>query len=311
MVPLFQVAPQSLQNFANLAAPDERPAIISRIPRYTAPHSRWPTWMQPVTMAMRAPPRDPRGTEVTLQPAPRMAIPVEPFRIPQAEPLPVPHVEQQSVSHAPSQAEPPQGPPIPPMPPHVAAALRDEAPGTHHHHYYYQAPPSEGPSARDALAQESKLDTRRPELFNGRERCKWKPFVTECLMTFFTKPVTFQGDHEKVTFAASYLTETTQSHYTSLLQYNPDHPALHSWEGFIREFGGMFGVVNTQIKVDQTLRRLQMTDLHHFSNHIIRFKASAFESNWNSAALQSELYRSLPICIKEAMKVILQPSTSQ
>ena len=56
------------------------------------------------------------------------------------------------------------------MPPHVAAALRDEAPGTHHHHYYYQAPPSEGPSARDALARESKLDTRRPELFNGDER---------------------------------------------------------------------------------------------------------------------------------------------
>ena len=83
-------------------------------------------------------------------------------------------------------------------------------------------------------------------------------------MTFFAKPVTFQGDHEKVTFAASYLTETAQSHYTSLLQYNPDHPALHSWEGFIREFGGMFGVVNTQIEVDQTLRRLQMTDLDCF-----------------------------------------------
>src|ERR1700726_2493641 len=87
MVPLFQVAAQSLQNFANLAAPDERPAIISRIPRYTAPHSSWPTWMQPVTMAMPAPPHDPRGTEVTLQPAPRIVIPVEPLRIPQAEPL--------------------------------------------------------------------------------------------------------------------------------------------------------------------------------------------------------------------------------
>ena len=128
-------------------------------------------------------------------------------------------------------------------------------------------------------------------------------------MTFFMKPVTFQGDHEKVMFTASYLTETAQSHYTSLLQHNPDHPALHSWEGFIREFGGMFGVVNTQIEVDQTLRRLQMTDLDRFSNHIIRFEASAFKSNWNSAALQSELYRSLPIRIKEAMKVIPRPST--
>src|ERR1700731_637769 len=59
MVPLFQVAAQSLQNFANPAAPDERPAIISRIPRYTAPCSSWPTWTQPVTTVTRAPPRDP------------------------------------------------------------------------------------------------------------------------------------------------------------------------------------------------------------------------------------------------------------
>src|SRR6202045_3462766 len=111
MVPLFQVAAQSLQNFANPAAPDERPAIISRIPRYTMPHSSWPTWMQSVTMATRTPPCDPQGTEATLQPAPCMAIPVEPFRIPQAEPLLVPHVERRSTSRAPSQAEPPQGPP--------------------------------------------------------------------------------------------------------------------------------------------------------------------------------------------------------
>jgi hypothetical protein len=130
-------------------------------------------------------------------------------------------------------------------------------------------------------------------------------------MTFFAKPVTFQGDHEKVTFAASYLTETAQSHYTSLLQYNPDHPALHSWEGFIREFGGMFGVVNTQVEADQNLRMLQMGENERFSNHIIRFESFAFESNWNSAALQSELYRSLSTRIKEAMKVIPRPTTYQ
>src|ERR1700719_3791591 len=118
---------------------------------------------------------------------------------------------------------------------------------------------------------------------------------TFCYWMFFAKPITFQGDHEKVMFAALYLTETTQSHYTSLLQYNPDHPALHSWEGFIYEFEGMFGVVNMQIEADQTLCRLQMTDLDCFSNHIIHFEASTFESNWNSATLQSELYCSLPV----------------
>ena len=56
-------------------------------------------------------------------------------------------------------------------------------------------------------------------------------------MTFFAKPVTYQGDREKVTFAASYLTDTTQGHYISLLQHNPTHPALHHWEEFVRKFG--------------------------------------------------------------------------
>ena len=124
-------------------------------------------------------------------------------------------------------------------------------------------------------------------------------------MTFFAKPVTFQGDHEKVTFAASYLMDTVQSHYTSLLQFNLDHPTLHSWEGFIHEFGGMFGVVNTQIEADQNMCMLQMSENEWFSNHIICFKSFTFESNWNSAALQSKLYCSLSTHIKEAMKVIL------
>src|SRR6202040_2469533 len=86
MAPLFQVAAQSLQNFANPVAPDEQPAIISRIPRYTVPRSSWPTWMQAATTPSRAPPCDPVGTKATLQPAPRMQIPVEPFRVPLPEP---------------------------------------------------------------------------------------------------------------------------------------------------------------------------------------------------------------------------------
>ena len=65
MAPLFQVAAQSLQNFANPAAPDEQPVIILRIPRYTAPQTSWPTWVQPTTIATCTPPCDPVGTDAT------------------------------------------------------------------------------------------------------------------------------------------------------------------------------------------------------------------------------------------------------
>ena len=86
MALLFQVAAQSLQNFANPAVLDECPAIISRIPRYTAPHSSWPTWTQVAATPSRALPHDPVGTEVTLQPAPCMEIPVKPFHVLLPEP---------------------------------------------------------------------------------------------------------------------------------------------------------------------------------------------------------------------------------
>jgi hypothetical protein len=123
-------------------------------------------------------------------------------------------------------------------------------------------------------------------------------------MTFVAKPTTYQGDWERVTFVASYLMDTTQNYYTSLLRHDPANLALNHWEDFTREFGRMFGVVNTQIEAEQNLRQLQMGDRDRFSNHIIRFKEYGFESQWNDAALQSELYRSLPDRIKETMKVI-------
>ena len=90
MAPLFQVAAQSLQNFANPTTPDEQPVIISRIPRYMAPQSSWPTWVQPATIATRAPPRDPVGANVTPQPAPQMETLVESLRVPQPEAQQVP-----------------------------------------------------------------------------------------------------------------------------------------------------------------------------------------------------------------------------
>jgi hypothetical protein len=200
----------------------------------------------------------------------------------------------------------PPGPPVQPGPPPPGMPA-----GGQNHYYYYMPAPQPQLARNDDVNRKAKIDTRKPEAFTGKDRRKWKPFVTECLMTFFAKPVTYRGDHERISFAASYLTETAQSHYTSLLQHNPHHPALQTWADFIREFGGMFRIANMQVKAEQNLRQLQMTERDHFANHIVQFESYAFESQWNFAALQSELYRSLPIRIKEAMKVIPRPATYQ
>ena len=108
-------------------------------------------------------------------------------------------------------------------------------------------------------------------------------------MTFFMKPTTFRDDHARVTFAASYLTDYAQAHYISLLQHQHQHLATLNWLEFVREFGNMFGIVNTRIEAKQNLWSLQMNDHDHFSQFVIRFEENSFESRWNDATLLSEL----------------------
>jgi hypothetical protein len=143
----------------------------------------------------------------------------------------------------------------------------------------------------------------------GKDRRLWKPFVTECLMTFNAKPITYRDEASKVAFAASYLKDTALSHFTSLLQHNPSHPALRSWDAFILEFGRTFGIANTEIDAQQKLRALNMPERANFTNHIIRFEEYTYETGWNDAALNSELYRSLNARIKDIMRLTPRPTT--
>lgn len=176
---------------------------------------------------------------------------------------------------------------------------------------YWGPPPAAQNGEQTALAREAKIETRKPDPFSGKERSKWKGFLSECLMTFYAKPITYRSDHARVTFAASYLTDHAQKHYITLLQYGAAHPATQTWVDFVAEFGYMFGVVNTQVEAQQNLRILQMHDRERFSTFIIRFEENSFESGWNDTALLSELYRALPLRIKEVLKTLPRSRTVQ
>jgi Zinc knuckle len=174
--------------------------------------------------------------------------------------------------------------------------------------YYYPAPaPSNDNGVRQQLQVESKLDLRKPDPFTGRDRTKWRAFLIECMTTFHAKPNTYATDHAKITFAASYFSGIAQNHYASLLEHHPHHQALTSWDFFVREFGNMFGISNMEIFAEQSMRALMMNDRDHFTAHIVRFEEYAFLSQWNYAALQSQLYQSLPKRIKDALRTIPRP----
>ena len=170
-----------------------------------------------------------------------------------------------------------------------------------------QLPPPEPPSplTREelqlALSRENKLNIRTPDSFTGKDRRKWKSFLAECLMTFAAKPNTYWGQRPKVTFAVSYLTELAQRHYVTLLQYQPNHPALYSWGDFVTEFGNMFSNPNGKLEAERALTRSRMRDRDNFNMHLTYFETHAYESGWNFEALRYALQQSLPRRLKNAL----------
>jgi hypothetical protein len=183
----------------------------------------------------------------------------------------------------------------------------------HHHVYYYpqQPPQNNDHELRNALTRESKIDLRKPDAFTGRDCLKWRPFLIECRVNFNAKPNTYATDHAKITFAASYLSGTAQSHYASLLEHDPGNPMLTNWDSFVREFGTMFSIVNMEIFAEQMIRSLTMGEHDNFATHIVKFEEYAFLCNWNYPALQAELQRLLLKHIKDILQTIPHPQHYQ
>jgi hypothetical protein len=131
-------------------------------------------------------------------------------------------------------------------------------------------------------------------------------------MTFAAKPHTHGGDRPKVLFAASYLTELAQKHYITLLQYQPNHPALYQWSDFVQEFGNMFGNLNVKLEAERALSRIKMKERDNFHHHLTRFEVHAYESGWNFDALRFALQQSLPRRLKNALATMeRRPETYQ
>jgi hypothetical protein len=183
----------------------------------------------------------------------------------------------------------------------------------YHYHYYLAPPAPTTPRYQEllTLSRKSKIEIRKPEPFTGKDRWRWKVFITECLTMFNSKPVTYISEMAKVAFAASYLTETALSHYMTLLHYQPDHLALLNWHDFTSEFGRRFGLANPKVDAQQQIWNFMMGDWERFSNFITRFEQEAYETRWNDEALQSELYQALIPYMKDVMRLVPYPNTFQ
>ncbi|KAG6882650.1 hypothetical protein C0992_011133, partial [Termitomyces sp. T32_za158] len=113
------------------------------------------------------------------------------------------------------------------------------------------------------------------------------------------KPITFQLDCTCVAFAASYLQGIAFDHYTALLRFEPQNPALSNWQSFVDKFSSKFRVFDTMAEAEDNLFNLKMRPEERFTTFIIRFEKEAYETGWNYSALRYALHHALLQCIKD------------
>ncbi|KIK50185.1 hypothetical protein GYMLUDRAFT_253201 [Collybiopsis luxurians FD-317 M1] len=127
---------------------------------------------------------------------------------------------------------------------------------------------------KDQLNKEAKLDVKKPDPFNGSDRWKWEPFLSQVHCTFMAKPTIYENNSDKIGFAVSYLTGAAATHYNNLLKQEEAGipvPALHTWIDFVK------------------LAWIKQMDNELFVTFIIQFQEYAFKTGYNDTALVAML----------------------
>jgi len=128
--------------------------------------------------------------------------------------------------------------------------------------------------------------------------------MSPCLTMFQAKPTTYALECNQVLFAASWLKDNTLRHWTALLWNNPDHPALHQWGAYIKEFTSIFGPHNTMHDAEIALVKLKMFDNNRFSNFLVQFEAEAFKTGWDYQAIAFHLRTSIAPCLRGGLRIV-------
>ena len=148
---------------------------------------------------------------------------------------------------------------------------------------------------KDAINIESKLDARKPDVFTGKDKKAWIPWVDSLHKYFELKPTMFDTDQAKVNFAVVYLTEAANSHYANLKardQYSPV-PALHNWMEFLKEFQKYFGIYDIKGFAQAEIARIVQLKNESFADFFSCFQEWAVKTGFNDEALLHQLRKSV------------------
>src|SRR5882724_8099567 len=154
-------------------------------------------------------------------------------------------------------------------------------------------------------------ETAKPDEFTGQDLSKLCPFVVSCIMAFDSRPRKFATDQQRVSYAASYLSDIAMLWWQLILVAFPELSICNDWGEFVNQLNTYFGQPDLAQASERTLRALKMQDYQHVNKYMIEFSKHATHTGWNDAALYGEFYRGLAERIKDQLLSLDRPQMFQ
>jgi len=263
----------------------------------------------------------PQGTRTPPQPSVPIAPQQRPTYVPPWPPAqsgpfpPMPPAQPAPMAPVPVPLAPPGAPPQAAYPPGWGAPMPP----------YGYAPTQPYPNAYPPVywppylphfvAPQGSLDedseTAKPDKFTGRDPSKLRPFIVSCVMAFDSRPRKFTTDRQRVSFAASYLSDIAMLWWQPTLVAFPEPSIRGDWGEFVDQLNVYFGQPDLAQASERALRALKMYDHQHVNKYMIEFSEHVTHMGWNDAALYGEFYRGLAERIKDQLLSLDRPQTFQ
>ena len=154
-----------------------------------------------------------------------------------------------------------------------------------------------------AGGEHSRIKTHDPNPYDGTDPSKLRAFLSQCHLTFQSRPHDFTDDQIKITYAVSWLKGTALHWY----KLNRTLPACAlpcyttNWDAFEEALKSTFREPNPVMSATTKLDNLIMKDHHHITHYNVKFNEYGVLLGYNNQALYTRYYKGLAPHIKDAL----------
>jgi hypothetical protein len=134
-------------------------------------------------------------------------------------------------------------------------------------------------------------------------------FIASCILAFDNKPRKFTIDRQRVSYAASFLTDTAAAWWNPKLVEQPEPHIRNDWLLFVATLNDLFGDPRLPQTSQRALEQLKMAEHHRVNKYMIDFALHAPYTGWNEAALYGRFRSGLAERIKDMLVNLDEPTT--